>query len=392
MRAIIYASNIRTGGAIGGAANLLDTLPDFYGTTHMSWAHDWAVYVSDQIASEMGRLDDLRDLGVNVVQRTDAANLRTVNQRGKPWADVRLVLRGPDYVGRMAKREILGFADRSILTPTPKHQPVSGRVTASVRNAVKRALLQRYDAFLTQTANMADELSARVPGRRVWVFPNSPADIFRAHHSILTTRRAPVIMNGRTLVRLFYPARGYPHKNHRIIPEVAEILRSTHDIELEVVCTLRSDELKSLELQNALGIVPVGELSRAECYEQYCSSNGVFFPSLNETSSVTPLEGMALGLPVFASDLNFITEISGSTPYYFDPRSPAAVAAVISKFFADPLANPTRLEDGVAFVRGLPSRMETTRGHLDAMKYMSTASAIDDPGMLRTRTPGPYND
>lgn len=67
MRAIIYASNIRTGGAIGGAANLLDTLPDFYNTAHMRWAREWYVYISDEIASEMSRLDDLRDLGVSVV-------------------------------------------------------------------------------------------------------------------------------------------------------------------------------------------------------------------------------------------------------------------------------------------------------------------------------------
>lgn len=384
MRAIIYASNIRTGGAIGGAANLLDTLPDFYNTAHMRWAREWYVYISDEIASEMSRLDDLRDLGVSVVQRTDAANLRTLQRRGISWADVRLVLRGPDYVGRMARREILGFADRSILTPVPKYQPAARRVKASVRNALKRALLPRYDAFLTQTTNMAEELSARVPGKRVWVFPNSPADIFRAQDVMPRIERIPALDNDRRKIRLFYPARGYPHKNHRIIPQVVEALRSTYNVELEIICTLRSDELISLGLHNAPGIVPVGALSRAECYDQYRNSDGVFFPSLNETSSVTPLEGMALGLPVFASDLNFITEISGSAPYYFDPRSPTAAAAVISEYFANPLADPSRLQAGVAFVRGLPSRLETTRGHLDAMKYMSTAGAIHNPGILRS--------
>lgn len=384
MRAIIYASNIRTGGAIGGAANLLDTLPDFYETTHMRWAREWYVYVSDEIAIEMRRLDDLRDLGVSVVQRTDAADLRTLQRRRNAWADVRLVLRGPDYVGRMAKREILGFADRSILTPVPQHQPAARRIRASARNAVKRALLPRYDAFLTQTMNMAEELSARVPGKRVWVFPNSPADIFRAPDVMPRIERTPALDNGRRIIRLFYPARGYPHKNHQIIPRVVEVLRSTYNMELEVACTLRSDELISLGLHNAPGIIPVGALSRAECYDQYCNSNGVFFPSLNETSSVTPLEGMALGLPVFASDLDFITEISGNAPYYFNPRNPASAAAVISEYFANPYPDLGRLMAGFEFVRGLPSRLETTRGHLEAMKSMSTAEASHNSGFLRT--------
>lgn len=377
MKAIIYASNIRTGGAIGGAANLLDTIPDFYATTHMNWAREWYVYVSDQIASEMGRLDDLRDLGISVVQRTDAADLRTLRRRGKPWADVRLVLRGPDYAGRMARREILGFADRSIFTPAPRHQPVANRVKASARNAVKRTLLTRYDAFLTQTLNMADELSSRIPGKRVWVFPNSPADIFRDHDFMPRTEGIPVLTNGRRMIRLFYPARGYPHKNHQLIPQVVEVLHSTYNIGLEVVCTLRSEELVSLGLQDAPGIVSVGELSRAGCYDQYCSSDGVFFPSLNETSSVTPLEGMALGLPVFASDLKFITEISGNAPFYFDPKDPVAAAAAVAEYFANPLADPDRLMSGVDFIRGLPSRLETTLGHLEAMKYMSTVGSTD---------------
>lgn len=384
MKAIIYASNIRTGGAIGGAANLLDTIPDFYDTPHMNWAREWYVYVSDQIANEMGRLDNLRDLGVRVVQRTDAADLQTIQRRGKPWADVRLILRGPDYAGRMARREILGFADRSILTPVPQHQPLPSRVKATVRNAVKRILLPQYDAFLTQTPNMAEELSTRIPGKRVWVFPNAPADIFRVQNFMPRLERTPVLVNGRRMIRLFYPARGYPHKNHQIIPQVVEVLRSTYDIELEVVCTLRSDELVSLGLQNAPGIVSVGALSRAECYDQYCNSDGVFFPSLNETSSVTPLEGMGLGLPVFASDLKFISEISGDAPYYFEPTDPAAAAAVISEYFEHPFADPGRLKAGVEFVRGLPSRLETTRGHLEAMKYMSTLGATDRLRMLRT--------
>ncbi|MFB0836782.1 glycosyltransferase [Arthrobacter sp. E44] len=381
MKAIIYASNIRTGGAIGGAANLLDTLPDFYETTHMCWAREWYVYISDEIASEMSRLDDLRDLGVSIVQRTDAADLRTLQRRRNAWADVRLVLRGPDYVGRMAKREILGFADRSILTPVPQHQPAARRIKASARNALKRALLPRYDAFLTQTSNMAEELSARVPGKPVWVFPNSPADIFRAQDVMPRIERTPALESGRRIIRLFYPARGYPHKNHQIIPRVVEVLRSAYNVELEVVCTLRSDELTSLGLHDAPGIVPVGALSRAECYDQYCKSDGVFFPSLNETSSVTPLEGMALGLPVFASDLNFITEISGNAPYYFDPRDPVSAAAVISEYFANPYADLGRLRAGFEFVRGLPSRRETTRGHLAAMKSMSTAEAINNSGI-----------
>jgi glycosyltransferase involved in cell wall biosynthesis len=374
MKAIIYASNIRAGGAIGGAANLLDTLPDFYGTVHMNWARDWFVYVSEEIASEMNRLDELRDLGVTVVQRTDPANLRTLRRRGEVWADVRLVLRGPDYVGRMATREILGFADRSILTPAARHQPIFDRVRASGRNALKRKLLSRYDAFLTQTDSMAKELSARVPGRQVWVFPNAPADIFLGQDPLPRPVQTPVIVNNLPLVRLFYPARGYPHKNHQLIPQTAEILRSKYGLELEVVCTLRHDELRRLGLENARGIVAVGALSRTECYEQYRLSDGVFFPSLNETSSVTPLEGMALGLPVFSSNLEFITDISGSAPYYFDPADPVEAAVVIAHFYANPLSDSGRLSEGAAFVHALPTRQDTTRGHLDAMRSISNVS------------------
>ena len=53
------------------------------------------------------------------------------------------------------------------------------------------------------------------------------------------------------------------------------------------------------------------------------------FPSLYEGFGLPPLEAMASGCPVAASDLGAIREVCGDAAVLFDPYDPDAIAAAV---------------------------------------------------------------
>ena len=109
------------------------------------------------------------------------------------------------------------------------------------QNGVKRRRLRGYQGFFAQTERMASYLRGRFPDRPTWIVPNSPSELFRTDAS----QQSIDHVDSRR-VTLIYPARGYPHKNHRMIPEVTRSLKARHGITLRVLCTLRPDEVEHL--------------------------------------------------------------------------------------------------------------------------------------------------
>ena len=89
-----------------------------------------------------------------------------------------------------------------------------------------------------------------------------------------------------------------------------------------------------------LGIVPLEELAslyrRAAC---------LVFPSLYEGFGLPPIEAMACGCPVAASNAGAIPEICGPAAVLFDPKSVEAIATGVREALA--LADELR-EEGIA--------------------------------------------
>jgi glycosyltransferase involved in cell wall biosynthesis len=154
---------------------------------------------------------------------------------------------------------------------------------------------------------------------------------------------------------LLYPARGWPHKNHPRLFEAFAILRA-HDPQLRLVLTGGGlDRLGRLpEGVERWGIVPAAELAslyrRAAC---------LVFPSLYEGFGMPPLEAMACGCPVAASNTTAIPEVCGDAAVLFDPNDSEAIANAVLE--ADSRADELR-EKG--FARAAEFTWEASaRGH-----------------------------
>jgi glycosyltransferase involved in cell wall biosynthesis len=140
---------------------------------------------------------------------------------------------------------------------------------------------------------------------------------------------------------LLYPARAWPHKNHRRLLEAFVLLRSELP-ELRLVLTGGAlEELGTLpEGIDRLGIVAPEELASL-----YRTAACLVFPSLYEGFGLPPLEAMASGCPVAASTAGAISEVCGDAAIYFDAHDPEAIANGVREALA--LADELR-ELGIA--------------------------------------------
>ena len=125
---------------------------------------------------------------------------------------------------------------------------------------------------------------------------------------------------------LFYPALGWPHKNHLRLFEAFTVLRSRHP-GLELVLT-------GYDAPTPKG-VRAGRVSPAELVKLYRSAAAVVFPSLYEGFGQPPLEAMACGCPVACSNAASLPEVVGDAARLFDPTSTEEMVAAVEEVLAN---------------------------------------------------------
>jgi glycosyltransferase involved in cell wall biosynthesis len=152
---------------------------------------------------------------------------------------------------------------------------------------------------------------------------------------------------------LFYPALGWPHKNHERLLEAFVLLRARRP-GLELVLTSYGGAVP--DGVRVLGLVPREELVRL-----YRTAAALVFPSLYEGFGQPTLEAMACGCPVASSNAGSLPEVVGDAARLFDPRSVEEMVAAVEEVLDDP--EPWR-------VRGLARAEEFT--------WEKTAAAHDD--------------
>ena len=81
--------------------------------------------------------------------------------------------------------------------------------------------------------------------------------------------------------------------------------------------------------QGSERLIFAGRLDDASVAGLLQQASALLFPSLYEGFGIPPLEAMALGCPVIASDIPPVREACGDVARYFDPHDPAALAAQI---------------------------------------------------------------
>ena len=81
------------------------------------------------------------------------------------------------------------------------------------------------------------------------------------------------------------------------------------------------------------------------------AADALIFPSLYEGFGLPPLEAMAIGCPVLASDIPSVREVCEDKVYYFNPRSVIDMEKKLMELLADPLLRDNLSSKGRVFVK-----------------------------------------
>jgi glycosyltransferase involved in cell wall biosynthesis len=124
---------------------------------------------------------------------------------------------------------------------------------------------------------------------------------------------------------LLYPARGWPHKNHARLFQAFATLRETRP-KLRLILT--GGGLERLEPLPE-GVESLGEVSTTQLASLYRRAACLVYPSLYEGFGLPPLEAMACGCPVAASNAAAIPEVCADAAVLFDATDVENMARAI---------------------------------------------------------------
>jgi glycosyltransferase involved in cell wall biosynthesis len=191
----------------------------------------------------------------------------------------------------------------------------------------------------------ADEIAryAVCPADRIVVIPNGHEHTNRwtPHHSAATRAAA----GPNTIVIVGSAA---PHKNVRLILDLARRLEGAG---LRIAVAGLGDSrvfATDAAAPRAQNVAWLGRLSDSELAALLGDCLCLAFPSFVEGFGLPPLEAMALGCPVIASDRASLPEVCGEAALYASPNDPDAWLAQFVRLSQDPELRTRMIERGRA--------------------------------------------
>ncbi|MDJ0795478.1 MAG: glycosyltransferase family 1 protein [Calothrix sp. MO_167.B12] len=152
---------------------------------------------------------------------------------------------------------------------------------------------------------------------------------------------------------LFYPAQFWPHKNHINLLLAIKLLKEKYDLHFPLVF-VGSDKgnesyvremVEELDLLNQvyfLGFVPQEDMAPL-----YRNAFALTFMTFFGPDNLPPLEAMALGCPVIASNVSGAKEQLGDTALLVDPKQPEEIACAIKSLSENSVLRQKLIESGL---------------------------------------------
>jgi glycosyltransferase involved in cell wall biosynthesis len=134
----------------------------------------------------------------------------------------------------------------------------------------------------------------------------------------------------------FYPADGVAHKNHPNLLKAWALLARSGRLP-KLYLTLRPEEMDAawraagLRQGDFPSVENLGRLPRQQVLDRIGRSSALMFPSRSETLGLPMLEARALGVPILASERDFVRDVCEPVQA-FDPNSPASIALAVRRF------------------------------------------------------------
>lgn len=122
-----------------------------------------------------------------------------------------------------------------------------------------------------------------------------------------------------------------PHKNLAVVARAAQLLDIDLNVRVVVAGEVNPAVFGKAGAATSGALTLLGYVTDAELRALYTHAEAFVHPSLYEGFGIPPLEAMALGCPVIASNASAIPEVCGGGAWYFPPDDPAALAGLIRR-------------------------------------------------------------
>lgn len=272
-------------------------------------------------------------------------------------ARVCFTLFGPCYIPCPNAVNIVGFARPHIIFDLSELQMagVDTSLPFVIKRWAQKQLFKRADYLIVESDGVKRRVKAslRFHDKRIIVCENGISPIFLASKDSVGAFQKIVQNSG---INLGIISRGYVHKNLAITELICGELSKRLGAPVTFWVTLTDSEYDGTFGKDAAHVKNVGPVSLEKAPGFYKAIDAVLFPSLMECFSITPLEGMLMQKPVFASDRWFIRDVCGDRVVYFDPLITESVVDALESFYKGEIS--LDLFDNSEFVK---SRFSATK-------------------------------
>lgn len=255
-------------------------------------------------------------------------------------ADVVLCLGNlPPLLRLRAQRTVLFLQNRYLIDPMDTSTFGPGvRLRIAIERLWLRQRLHHAQQTIVQSPSMA-ETAQHCLGIKPAVMP------FAVIAPDLTTR---VTSTGSGVARegFLYVASGEPHKNHRRLLEAWALL-AAEGIRPLLRLTLNPghhrelcDWIDTYSARHDLRVENSGEVDSGQLSQMYGAAAALIYPSCAESLGLPLLEARAGGLPILASERDYVRDIV-VPQQSFDPESALSIARAVRRFLdkAAPVLN-----------------------------------------------------
>ena len=241
--------------------------------------------------------------------------------------EIVFTLFGPLYAFTRAKT-ITGFAQPWILYPNNLINKDLGffkKLMLRLKFTIQRLFFKKDSSLIVETDIAKNILINKLNFKFVNVVNNSINTLF------LT--QTPKIKEVQKDFKIGVIGRNYPHKNLKILPQILDILTSKFESKVSFHVTLTEQEFVSMSSSFQKNINNYGSLNVSECPKFYNEMDLIFFPSLLEVFSATPLESIYMKKPFVCSNLSFNRGFLEDFAFYAKPNDVEDSAKVLMEVF-----------------------------------------------------------
>lgn len=207
-----------------------------------------------------------------------------------------------------------------------------GRVLAAYWRTALRRGAQRADVVITDSDYSRSKLSlyTKLPAGKVHIVRPAIRPVFFSD----SLGDMPADLRHGSLFLLAFASQD-GRKNHEgAIKAYCEVRQRFSNIQLVVVCShqrVRSELLG----HTSDGVIPLGPVSIAELLWLYKNALALVFPSFDEGFGLPPLEAMASGTPVVASNTGSLPEVLDNRAVFVNPFDVRNIAEAVEWVIGD---------------------------------------------------------